>query len=93
MRNQNEYMYIDNYHLQTSSSSSFFFRRPVEELTVGFDSFFGVTFSCLTLDDGVLVGFLTGLEFAFPLAVDDEALLLLGVSFFTGVGFDFCCCI
>jgi hypothetical protein len=76
-----------NYHRQTSSSSSFFFRFPEvslvgDDVIVGFDSFFGVTFSCLIVGDG----FLTGDE-------DDEDGLISDVfSFFITTGvveFDF----
>jgi len=63
------------YHRQTSSSSSFFFRFPVvsfvgDDVIVGLDSFFGVTFSCLIVVDDFFVG------------VDDVD----GVSFLTTTG-------
>ena len=67
------------YHRQTSSSS-FLVRFPVavpfvgEELTIGFESFFGVTFSCLTL------------AIDFFVDADDGDLDVDGFSFLTAVG-------
>ena len=85
-------MKLDSYHRQTSSSSSFFFRFPVvslvgDEVTVGFTSFFGVTFSCLMF----VGGFLTGEEESFFVGVDEDGLTSDVFSFFTTgiVEFDF----
>lgn len=91
-RNKNIITIEKSYHRQTSSSSSFFFRFPLVsfigvELIVGLDSFFGVTFSCLTFAGDALRED-EDADGDFPV---DDGLTSDVFSFFTVTGVDVFC--
>ena len=80
------------YHRQISSSSSFFFRFPPVSLlgvdfTMGFDSFFGATFSFFAFDgNGVDAGFFVGGVATFCVDGDGLTVDAFFLSTATGAG-------